>query len=204
MTMSPSLRKLVLTLHVITTMGWLGSAAAYIPIAAYVLTNQDLEMVRSAIQIMNLVAVFIVVPVALASLLTGVILSLGSRWGLFRHYWILLKLLLTVFAVFMLVAYTQILSEAASIAAKSTLSSIDIRILRDPIHIIHPIGGLLIVLVATVLSVYKPKGMTRYGRHKQPEVKQNTEPFSIPRWTKMTGAGAIVFLLLIVILFVII
>lgn len=54
MTLSPSLRKLVLAIHVITTMGWLGSAAAYIPIAAYVLNSQDADMVRSAIQIMSL------------------------------------------------------------------------------------------------------------------------------------------------------
>ena len=79
MTLSPSFRKLVLTLHIISTMVWLGSVAAYIPIAVYVLTNQDAEMVQSTIQIMSLVINFIVVPMAFASLLTGVALSLGTR-----------------------------------------------------------------------------------------------------------------------------
>lgn len=198
MTLSPSLRKLVLTIHVITTMGWLGSAAAYIPIAAYVLNNQDADMVRSAIQIMSLVANFIVVPVAFASLLTGVALSLGTRWGLFRHYWIFFKLLFTVIAVFMLVAYIVELNHAASIASKSILSSTDLSILKDSIHIVHPSGGLLIVLVATVLSVYKPKGMTRYGWRKQQEIKSSAEPYTTPSWIKMVGSAVIVLLLLIV------
>lgn len=167
MNMSPSLRKFVLTLHVISTMGWLGSAVAYIPIATYVLTNQDAEMIRSAIQIMKLIANFVIIPMAFASLLTGVILSLGTRWGLFRHYWVLFKLLLTIIGVFVLVAYTLGLNEMASIA-----SSADISILQDREHMAHTIGGLLVLLVATVLSVYKPGGMTRYGRRKQNEMKK--------------------------------
>ncbi|TBV84986.1 MULTISPECIES: hypothetical protein [Bacillaceae] len=197
MTLSPSFRKLVLTLHIISTMVWLGSVAAYIPIAVYVLTNQDAEMVQSTIQIMSLVINFIVVPMAFASLLTGVVLSLGTRWGLFRHYWVLFKLILTVIAVLILVAYTQELNEMASIA-----STIEISILQDREHIAHTIGGLLVLIVATVLSVYKPKGMTRYGWRKQMDIKGKSDftPYSIPRWTKMTGVGAIVLFLVFVVL----
>lgn len=202
MTLSPSLRKFVLTVHVITTMGWLGSAAAYIPIAAYLLNNQDADMIRSAFQIMSLVANYIVVPVAFASLLTGVALSLGTKWGLFRHYWIFFKLFFTAIAVFMLVAYIQELSHAVSIASLSTWSSTDISILKDSIHIVHPSGGLLIVLVATVLSVYKPKGMTKYGWRKQQEIKKSTDPYTISRWIKIVGSAISAMLLLIVALMV--
>ncbi|WP_019637740.1 hypothetical protein [Paenibacillus fonticola] len=198
MTLSPSLRKLVLAIHVITTMGWLGSAAAYIPLAAYLLNNQDADTIRSAIQMMSLVVRFIVVPAAFVSLLTGVALSLGTRWGLFRHYWISFKLLFTVIAVFMLIAYLVELNHAASIAAKSILTSTDLSILKDSIHIVHPSGGLLIVLVATVLSVYKPKGMTRYGRRKQQEIISSTEPYTTPIWIRIVGSAVIVLLLLIV------
>ncbi|MVO98189.1 hypothetical protein [Paenibacillus lutrae] len=198
MTFSPSFRKLILTIHVITTMGWLGSAAAYIPIAVYVLNNQDTDMLRPAIEIMSLIANFIVVPVAFASLLTGIALSLGTRWGLFRHYWIFFKLLFTVIAVFMLVAYIQELSHALSVASKRPLSSKDISILKDSIHIVHPSGGLLIVVVVTVLSVYKPKGMTKYGWRKQPESKSNTEPYTTPGWAKTVISAVVVLLLLIV------
>lgn len=204
MTLSPSLRKLVLTLHVLTTMGWLGAAAAYIPIAAYVLSHQDAQLVRSAVQIMDLVANLIVVPVAFASLLTGAALALGTKWGLFRHYWITFKLIFTIFAVFMLVAYTQELGHAASIAANRTLTSEDLRILQSPIHIIHPTGGLLIVVLATVLSVYKPKGLTRYGWRKQQEIKRSDEPYMTARWIKSMIGVAIALIVFTVILFVII
>ncbi|WP_434006829.1 DUF2269 family protein [Paenibacillus konkukensis] len=206
MTLSPSFRKLVLTLHVISTMVWLGSAAAYIPVAIYVLTNQDTEMIRSAIQIMSLVVNFVVVPVAFASLLTGVALSLGTRWGLFRQYWILIKLLLTAFAVSMLVAYSIELGHAASIAAQTTWSSTDVEILKAPIHITHPSGSVCIVLVATILSVYKPKGMTKFGWRKQMESNNKTDstPFSRPRWLKRVGVAAIgAFLLFVTIMIVI-
>ncbi|MBU5672149.1 hypothetical protein [Paenibacillus brevis] len=200
MTMSQSLRKLVLTLHVITAMIWLGSAAAYIPIAAYVLNNQDTDMIRSAIQIMSLVANYIVVPVAFATLLTGAALSLGTKWGLIRHYWILIKLLLTLFAVFMLIAYTQELSHAASIASQGILSSADIAVLKAPIHLTHPSGSVFIVIMATVLSVYKPKGMTKYGWRKQMEGKRNMDstPYSTPRWIKIIGLTLAAMLLLLV------
>ncbi|MGG2113426.1 hypothetical protein ABFY60_23605 [Lysinibacillus pakistanensis] len=187
-------------------MVWLGSAAAYIPIAVYVLTNQDVEMIRTAIKIMSLVVNFIVVPVAFASLLTGVALSLGTRWGLFRHYWILLKLLLTVFAVSMLVAYSIELSHAASIAAQTTLSSTDIEVLKAPIHITHPSGSVFIVLVATVLSVYKPKGMTKFGWRKQMEIKGKSDftPYLTPRWIKRVGVAAISVLLIFVVIMIVI
>ncbi|MFD3257278.1 hypothetical protein ACE3MQ_01555 [Paenibacillus lentus] len=197
MTLSPTLRKLVLTIHVITTMGWLGSAAAYIPVAAYLLNNQDADMIRSAFQIMTLIANYIVVPVAFASLLSGITISLGTGWGLFRHYWILFKLVFTVIAVFMLIAYILELSHAVSIASQSTWSSADITILKDSIHIVHPSGGLLIVLVATVLSVYKPKGMTKYGWRKQQEIKSSGEPYKTALWIKIVGSAVIGMLLLI-------
>lgn len=118
--------------------------------------------------------------------------------GVFRHYWISFKLLFTVIAVFTLIAYLVELNHAASIAAKSILSSTDLSILKDSIHIVHPSGGLLIVLVATVLSVYKPKGMTRYGWRKQQEIKSSAEPYTTPIWIKMVGSAVIVLLLLIV------
>lgn len=164
MSLSPTLRKQLLTLHIISTMVWLGSASSYIPIGIYVVNSQDAEMIRFAIQIMSIIVNFIVVPVAFVSLLTGVILSLGTRWGLLRHYWIVVKLLLNVFAVIMLVNYAVLLSRAAAIAAQTTWSSADIEILQAPNHISHPIGSVVIVVTATILSVYKPRGMTKFGR----------------------------------------
>jgi len=36
-------------------------------------------------------------------------------------------------------------------------------------EVVHAAGGLLVLLVLTILSVYKPRGMTRYGARRQSE-----------------------------------
>jgi hypothetical protein len=56
---------------------------------------------------MDLITWLVVVPLALASLLTGVVSSLGTRWGLFRYYWILVKPLITPFATVVLLVHIQ-------------------------------------------------------------------------------------------------
>src|SRR5437762_3503112 len=100
--MTPSLRKLVLTAHVTFSVGWLGAVAAFLVLAIAGLTNQDTQIVRSAYLAMELTARFVVVPLAFASLLSGLVQSLGTPWGLVRHYWVLVKLLLTTFATIIL------------------------------------------------------------------------------------------------------
>ncbi len=172
MTMPLRLRKFMLTAHVISSVGWLGAAAAYLVLAVDVLADQDAQAVRAAILVMELIAWFVIVPFAFASLLTGIVQSVGTTWGLFRHYWVLFKLLLNIFAVFVLLEYTTSLSQLAGVAAKTTLSSADLNQLKDPGHIVHSGGGLLALLVATVLAVYKPRGVTRYGQRKQHEQRR--------------------------------
>src|ERR1700674_5895377 len=98
MTMTPRVRKFALTAHVASSVGLLGSIAAFLALAVAGLTSQDAQMVRAAYPAMELIARFVILPLAFASLLTGAIQSLGTPWGLFWHYWVLVKLLLTVFA----------------------------------------------------------------------------------------------------------
>jgi hypothetical protein len=103
-------------------------------------------------------------------LTTGLIQALGTTWGVFRHWWVVLKLLLASVGIFGLLEYTHELGAFADIAAKATLSSSDLDALRNPAHLIQSSGGLLILLTATALALYKPRGLTRYGerRRRQP------------------------------------
>jgi hypothetical protein len=103
---------------------------------------------------------------ALASLLTGLVQSLVTTWGLFRHYWVLFKLVIAILATAVLLLYTETVGVFADIAAAS---STDLSELRAPTFLLHSGAALLLLLVATVLAVYKPRGMTRYGRRKQQE-----------------------------------
>lgn len=155
----------MLTVHVATTVGWLGAAAAFLALTIAGLTSQDARMVRATYLVAEPITSYALVPLSLASLLTGLVQSLGTPWGLVRHYWVVFKLLLTVFATIILLQYTQTVSQFARVAADA--EHVDPDGLRS--YLLHAGGGLLVLLVTTTLSVYKPRGMTRYGWRTQQE-----------------------------------
>ena len=86
---------------------------------------------------------------------------------MFRHYWVLVKLLMNLFATLVLLMYMQTLGYLADAAADTTLSSAGLLELRNPSPVIHSAGALLLLIVAVTLSVYKPRGLTRYGRRER-------------------------------------
>jgi ABC-type anion transport system duplicated permease subunit len=164
MIMPPWLRKLVLTAHVTTTVGWLGAVAAFLAVGVVGLTNPDAQTVRGAYLVMEPAARLVLVPLAFASLLTGIVQSVGTTWGLFRHYWVLFKLLIAVLATAVLLMYLQTFSVMAAVAADPRT---DLDAVRNESPALHAVLALVMLLVATVLAVYKPRGMTGYGRRTQ-------------------------------------
>lgn len=166
MIMAPRLRKFALIVHITSSVGWFGAVVGFLALAIAGLTSQDEQMVRAAYLSMELTAYFVIVPLSLASLLSGLIQSLGTQWGLFRHYWVLVKFLLTIIATLVLLLQLEPISYIAGVAAETTLSSGELRNARLSL-VIHSIGGILVLLVVTTLSVYKPRGITRYGWRKQ-------------------------------------
>ena len=168
MTMTPRLRKFALTGHITASVGLLGAIAGFLALAVAGLISQDARMVHAAYLAMELTTRFVIVPLAFASLLTGIVQALGTPWGLLRHWWVLVKLLLTVFASVVLLLKMALISYVAGVAAETALSSADLRAARTEL-VIHGTGGLLVLLIPMVLSVYKPRGTTRYGWRKQHE-----------------------------------
>jgi hypothetical protein len=173
MNMSPGLRRFALTLHVVSSVGWLGAVATFLALAVVGLTSQDAQRVRSAYLVMEPTAWFILLPLAFASLLTGLVCSLGTTWGLFRHYWIIFKLIINVFATFVLLIYMETFSLMARVAADP---SIDLAMVRNASPALHAALALVLLLVATMLSVYKPRGMTAYGWRKQQQQRRMLQP----------------------------
>jgi hypothetical protein len=93
--MQPNIRKFVRTVHVVVTVGWLGVVAGFLALAITGLNSQDAQLVRASYLAMDLITRFVIVPLSLIPLLlTGPVLSLGTPWGLFRHYWIIVKLVI--------------------------------------------------------------------------------------------------------------
>lgn len=161
MTLPPPARKLVLIAHITTSVGWLGAVAAYLVLDVIASTGNDVETMRAAYTAMGLIVTFAIVPLALAAVLIGVVNALGTPWGLIRHYWVLVKLILTT------VAAGILLIEAPTVRgfARAVATGTDPREL--PGSLPHSIGGLAVLLSVTILSVAKPKGLTPYGWRKR-------------------------------------
>ena len=98
-------------------------------------------------------------------LLTGPLLSLGTPWGLFRHYWIIVKLVINVLSTLILLIHLRPIQHMAHLAATGAISSAD---RGAQIQLVVAAGaGLLALLAATGIAIYKPRGMTVYGWQKQ-------------------------------------
>jgi hypothetical protein len=163
MTMAPGVRKFVLTVHLTASVGWIGAVVAYLALGVSAVTSQDAQTVRAAWIAMELTGWYVIVPLALAALLTGRVMSLGTPWGLFRHYWVLISLLLTILATVVLLLHMPTVSSLAEVVREADNADLG-RLGGD---LFHAAGGLLVLLVITVLNVYKPRGLTPYGWRKQ-------------------------------------
>jgi hypothetical protein len=170
--MTPALRRFTFTAHITSSVGWMGAAMTFLALAVIGVTSDDELIVRGAYVVMAPAAWFVLVPLAHASLLSGIALSLGTTWGLFRHYWVVAKLLITVFATVILLIYMQTFREMASVAADPV---VDLAVVRNASPIVHAILALILLLLATILGVYKPFGKTAYGRRNS-------------RWVNVIGA----------------
>ncbi len=165
MIMAPSVRKFVLSIHLVCSVGWIGAVVGYLVLGVSAVTSRNAQTVRAAWIAMDLTGWSAIVPLAIGSLLTGLVISLGTPWGLFRYYWVLITLTLTIFATAILLLHMPGVSSLAQVAREADDTAL--RGLGGDLF--HPGVGLLVLLVITVLNVFKPRGMTRYGWRKQRE-----------------------------------
>ena len=160
-------RKAALVAHVTASVGWIGAIAASLGLAIAALVSGDPQTVRSAYVALNVLGRFVLVPFALAALLGGIAQSFITKWGLFRHYWVIFKLGITIFATAVLLLYLRTLGALAAVAASPAVTVDDLAGLKTPSVVLHATAALVLLSVATMLAVYKPKGMTAYGQRKE-------------------------------------
>lgn len=161
--MPPRLRKLALSIHLTCSVGWIGAVLVYLALGVSAVTSESLQTVRGAWLAMELTGWYVIVPLAVASLVTGLLIALGTKWGLFRHYWVLISFVLTLFATAILLLHmpdVSLMADAAQDAVGAELEALGGDLL-------HPGVGLVVLLVIQVLNLYKPAGITRYGWRKQ-------------------------------------
>lgn len=157
--MSPRIRLVALTIHVITSVGWIGAVACYLALTLLALATPEAPNGRASYIAMDVMTGFVIVPLALASPLSGVVSSVGTSWGLLRHYWVLVKLILTVPATLVLLVHTQPIGHLARVAANPALADAGLGPLRTQL-LAAATAALVVLIVATALSVYKPRGRT--------------------------------------------
>jgi len=164
MTMTNRLSKFLLTTHITFSVGWLGAVAVFIVLAITGLTTMDNQLSRSALLSMDLSAWFVIVPFCLTSLFTGLVQAFGTKWGLFKHYWIVVKLFLTVAMTILLLLHMQPISYLAGVATKTSFSNSQYA--EQLLDIITKAGAAILVLIAiTTISIYKPWGKIQFRQN---------------------------------------
>lgn len=161
----------MLTVHLAFSVGWIGAVVAYLVLGVSAATSAEAQTVLAAWIGMELIGWSAIVPLALGSLLTGLVMSLGTSWGLFRYYWVIITFVLTTFSVVILLLHMPDVSSVTQMGRETAGA----QLVGHGGDLLHPGLGLVVLLVITVLNVYKPRGVTPYGWRKQREQRSATE-----------------------------
>ncbi|MEV0898172.1 DUF2269 domain-containing protein [Actinoplanes sp. NPDC049802] len=161
--MKPAVRRGLLVVHIAASVGWIGAIAASLALAVVAFVTTDPAVAGAVYRVLEPLAWAALVPFSFAALVTGVIQSLVSPWGLIRHYWVLFKLVLNVFAVAVLLLYMQTLAGFARAAAGGGAAVPSLS------PVVHAAAAIVLLLIALVLSVFKPRGLTTWGYRRQVE-----------------------------------
>jgi hypothetical protein len=163
---SPPVYRLLLATHIIVSVGWLGIVVAKLVLGLRAATSDAPEVsdaLYTSIQVVD--AAF--PPAAVATLVSGVLLSLGTKWGLLRHYWVAIKLALTVGVIVTGISLMDRLVRV-SISGQTVGDGTVPSFAPAPTTLLISlsVAHVLMLGVATVVSVYKPWGKTWFGRQK--------------------------------------
>jgi len=152
----------MLTVHVASSVGSLGAIGVFLMFAVTGVMATDNTLIRAAYVAMCYCARLVVLPLLFAAVTSGIIQSLGTRWGLIRHYWVIAKLTLSALAIVVFLLQFDVIAYLEVWARQSDLRSAAVRSLQWR-PVIHSALGLLVMLVPVALSIYKPAGLTPFG-----------------------------------------
>lgn len=179
--LSPPRYRLLLTTHVLVAVGWLGVILAKLALAITAVTA-DAPDLAVALYRSTVVLNAVFPPLAIGAIVTGVLLSLGTKWGLLQHYWVATKLVLSVAVIATAIRFgDRLVGEAIAAAAGSAMPDRSMPALADPTALLIALSAthLLMLAIATVVSFYKPWGKTWLGR--RPAARQaQPVPYEAP------------------------
>ncbi len=165
LTLSRSARRVVLSLHLVCAVGWMGLDLGLFALLLTGWTTDD-GPVAAAMYTAARVAVPPVVPaLAIGMLLTGVVLGLATRWGLVQWWWVFVKLVIGV--VLTVLVLVLLLPGALGLPTDLAGTADEVRdaVGREGRHLLFPpVVSFVALGVALWLSVRKPWGRTRWAR----------------------------------------
>jgi hypothetical protein len=152
-------RRASLVVHVAASAGWLGLTLGLLALGVTAATTGSAVTVEASVRAMKLFADWLLLPLAFLTLLSGLLLSLGTPWGLARHRWVWTKFWLTLATT---TATVLALRPGVNTAVLAVAAG---RPLPDAGDVLFgPVVSLSAYLFMTVISVLKPWGLTRRGR----------------------------------------
>lgn len=164
--MPPSVRKLFLVMHVLSSVTWLGLTIGNMTLAVAAATTADPAVQVGLFHALDTFGEVLMIPVAWTAFLAGLLMALGTQWGLVRHRWVLTKFLITSVTV-MLTTFllTPGLKELGDLADRTPPGQLADQDFGETMGLIAPgiVSGAC-YLTCLVLSIYKPWGRTRWGR----------------------------------------
>jgi uncharacterized membrane protein YgcG len=152
-------RRALLVVHVTVSVGWLGLTLGLLALGIAGATAGSAPTAAAAYRAMQIFGDWLIVPISLASLLSGLVLSLRTPWGLARHRWVYVKFWLTLVAVALscFALRPELDSAAAAVSAGRPVEAA-----QD--LVIAPSVALALYTFLTAISVLKPWGLTARGR----------------------------------------
>ena len=165
--LNPTPRRALLTAHIVFSVGWIGAVATFLALNIVALTTARDEIARSMYIAMNVAGLYVIVPASLLTVATGIVQGLGTQWGLWRHRWVATKLVLGILATFALLLhqFTAVRTAAHHAELGTDAHAIGIQLVADASL------ATVLLIVATILSVFKPWGLTHYGQRLRDESK---------------------------------
>jgi hypothetical protein len=159
------MRKGVLVVHIASAGAWIGMDVVMGILVFTALLAGDEGTRALCYRALELFAIWPLLTTGLVCLASGVVLGLGTKWGLVRYWWVAIKLALNVvLAVLVALALRPGVVELAEQGRRfmgGEPASLAVGDLIFP-----PIVSTSALLVATVLAVFKPWGRTRSVRRK--------------------------------------
>lgn len=154
--LQPRLRKGLLSVHLVFSLGWVGAAVAYLVLGLAATSSDNPNRWVAAWTGMELIGWGALTPLAVGTTATGVVQALLTPWGLWQHYWVVVSLVTTVIATAVLVQHMGDVTTIAADLREGTYSG------APGGDLAHTFGGLIVLMLLAGLNVYKPRGLTRH------------------------------------------